>query len=247
MANPFYIGRKFSAEDKAILAEYTNLAGQLIWASNALHAEFMAIFGEVFLWDCEANRSIKHRSAQAVWHSLRSDDAQRSMLLAMISEAFEPNHPLTKSLTWTIKSAGKLSEFRNDVAHTPFEFSKASGKWMMVPNHFAGAPQRVEKLNRVGPARLFKLAIGDLLALRTYADAIHGKLVSRKPTTLPRRPRLQASQLVQRTPPKSSTHQDRVEELLRPLQSFHRSSSEADKKRERLAAALLKWSNPGEG
>lgn len=207
MGQPVYLYRKLHAKDRAVLSEYTHLAGLVIWASNALHAKFLRIFEEIMAFDCASNLLIKRRMARSMWHSLRSDDIQRSVLKAAVLESMRDDHQLTKSLIWALNSAGKLAEYRNDAVHTAFEFNNANSRWTIIPNQYAGAPHRVEKLNRVGYAKLFRLLLGDLIQLRVYIDYVRAKVGGDSELSLPRRPVLKSSLLVQRTPPRSNNRQ----------------------------------------
>lgn len=209
MANAPYIWRKIIPTDRKILSDYTSLVGQIVWASNALHAKFMLIFEELLTEERVKINFTMRKTAASIWHSLRSDDLQRTVLKATVIERMRQEAPATKSLLWAITAAGKLTEFRNDAVHTAFVFNKDANKWKMQPNTYAGAPQRVEKLNRVGHAKLFRLLLGDLIQLRIYVDTIYAKLAFEERNTLPKRPLLQSIRLVQQTPPKSSKRQQR--------------------------------------
>jgi hypothetical protein len=210
-----YIYRRLSAKDREILSQYTHLAGLTVWASNALHAKFLLIF-EDLLKDVTTSRAFSQKTARAMWHSLRSDDIQRAVLKALASEVMEQSHPITKSLMWALKSAGKLAEFRNDAVHTAFHFDDSTGQWRMAPNQVAGAPHRVEKLNRVGYAKLFRLLLGDLIQLRVYTEHLWAKISGDGNFRMPRRPLLQSHRLVQQTPPTSRTRQRHAKESLKP-------------------------------
>lgn len=207
MATAPYIWRRLALADRKVLSDYTSLVGQIVWASNALHAKFMLIFEELLTDEGGKSNFTMRKTATSIWHSLRSDDLQRTVLKATVIERMRQEAPATKSLLWSIAAAGKLTEFRNDAVHTAFVFNKDANKWKMQPNIYAGAPQRVEKLNRVGHAKLFRLLLGDLIQLRIYVDTIYVKLAFEARNTLPKRPLLQSIRLVQQTPPKSNKRQ----------------------------------------
>lgn len=238
MATSPHIRRKLSAADKAVLSEYTALAGQVVWASNAMHAKFLLVFEEVMLFDCENNKRIKRKVADSVWHALRSDDIQRAVLQAAVVEAMNADHTLTKSLIWAINAAGRLSEFRNDAVHTAFEFNNETKKWRMVPNKWAAQPKRVEKLNRVGYKRLFKLLLGDLVQLRVYVEAIYLKLSFSEQHPLPKRPHLRSIRLVQQTPPASNSQKRPAQGSRHRLQSFRQRASAAEMRAALRAAGV---------
>lgn len=207
MAKTPYIFRTLHAKDRKVLAEYTHMAGLIVWASNALHSKFLLIFEEILLFEFNGHRLTQRKLARAMWHSLRSDDAQRALLLAATKAALDTDRPLIKSLVWAINSAGRLAEFRNDVVHTPFAFIPDERRWKMMPNIDAGPPRRVEKLERVGYSKLFKLLLGDLIQMRVYTETILVNLSSNKKYSMPHRPRLKSALLVQRSPPRTNGHQ----------------------------------------
>jgi hypothetical protein len=197
------------------LEKYTSQVGRVVWASNGLHAVFLNIF--IWLNRAETNSiAIESKVYTALWHSMRGDDLQRGALLAVAREAMEPGHPLAKALIWSLNSAGKLSEYRNDAVHTPFVFNRQTRSWKLAPNKFAGAPNRVAKLMRVGHEKLFKFLAADLEQLTAYADAIFDRVLGDSGRPLPRRPRLQSVLLVRRNPPPSNTRLRRPKGPRRP-------------------------------
>src|SRR5665213_454957 len=203
--------RYFGPHIRPALLKYTALVGEVTWASNNLHAEFLCIL-EVLIPDDKkkgGKRRVFMRNqevAQELWHSLKSDDAQRAALRAFAKHTTFLSTPNRKSLLWAIDSAGRLSEYRNDAIHTAFIHDDDGRKYFFTPSH-AGSPKRVEKLERVGYARLFKALIGDLNQLSDYCVCIWlNSLESygEKPSPLPRRPVLQSVLLVQKSPPVTS-------------------------------------------
>jgi hypothetical protein len=191
------------------VSTYSETVGQLVFASNSLHAAFAAIFG-FLLAEIAEYRWTGHDVGKAIWNALRSDDLQRSILLAVTRTRMEGRQRLFKSLIWAIQQAGNVSEYRNDAVHTPFVLVRGDGPWKLEPDNSAGQPSRVQKLNRVGHQKLFRYARGDLVQLTIYLEAIYERLIDRTTTPLPRRPTLRSTQLVQQTPPKSNNRQRRT-------------------------------------
>ncbi len=211
MAQVPYAARKIPFAKNRSLVQYSKMVGQMVFVSNTLNADFAAIFRKLASSLSQENRYQLSDGAKSVWNSLRSDDLQRTVLMAFVRGAFSNTSRDIKCLMWAIQMAGKLSEYRNDAVHTPFEMVSNSEIWpksYLDPDYTAGAPHRIEKLNRVGYARLFRSALGDLVQLTIYVEAILARLDGRAPKKrLPRRPRLRSIQLVQQSPPKSNSHQ----------------------------------------
>lgn len=147
-----------------------------------------------------------------MWHSFRSDDMQRSALRAVLLHSREMSERQRKSYLWTVDAAGRLSEYRNDAIHTAFDFTFENKKLTLKPGT-AGHPKRVEKLSRVGHAKLFRFLIGDLNQLDDYALSLFEQTVARlrsaKNPPLPKRPVLRSVLLVQKSPPASQRPKQR--------------------------------------
>ena len=145
--------------------------------------------------------------AQELWHSLRSDDAQRAALRAIAKHCTKLTSRQKISLLWAIDAAGQLSEYRNDAIHTAFGLyyrHPQIKKSPIQPYRGAGHPKRIEKLERVGYAKLFRALIGDLNQLSGYVLAIYlgtKEFDHPVPSSLPRRPVMRSVLLVQQSPP----------------------------------------------
>jgi len=206
MAKSPYATRKPRFRNKRA-SQHAALVGQIVWASNTLHATFSAIF-TALLRSISPDEPYKGGDvAGEIWHALRSDDLQRTVLLAAAHSILEDRRRDIKSLAWALQMAGRLSEYRNDAVHTPFTMVLSSWRpwagWEPSPDS-AGHPHRVAKLHRVGPAKLFRHVIGDLTQLDGYAVAILDRIYAGKPLPLPKRPLLRSIQLVRQSPPQSN-------------------------------------------
>jgi hypothetical protein len=202
---PYALRRIPFARNRSLIS-YSSTVGKILFASNSLHATFAAIFSNLLAAQTK-DKGAGGDIAHAVWHSLRSDDIQRTVLLATVDATLPQGSKQAKSLTWALKAAGQLSAYRNDAVHTPFELVLESGRagWHLEPNNAAGLPHRVEKLNRVGHSKLFRHVLGDLVQLTIYVDGIFERMFEVEPRPLPRRPALRSIQLVQQNPPKSGS------------------------------------------
>lgn len=208
MAASPYSARKLHNARNRRVAKYTALVGQIVWASNSLHAVFFELFRYSMMSIIQQGSKLRAIDAsKAIWDALRSDDIQRTVLKSLVEATFEKRE--AKSIIWALDTAGQISAFRNDAVHTPFWlYTSSKAKGIQIgPNSSAGHPSRVSKLDRVGHTKLFKSALGDLVQLRAYAEAIYVKLAFEPANSLPRRPILRSIRLVRQNPPKSNNRQ----------------------------------------
>ena len=209
--------RTIRADLRPFLSKFTALVGEVTYASNGLHQAFFLLFK--FIFEDEQEEMVEE-----IWHSLRSDDIQRTVLKAAARHSADLGPRRRGALIWAIDRAGKLAEFRNDAIHTLFEYQGDNkGSFTIYPSDWSATPRRVEKLNRVGYEKLFKLLIGDLYALTAYVGYIADTFIetpSWTPEPLPSRPLLQSIQLVEKSPPKTNSRQQRS-----PKQKRQRKSS----------------------
>jgi hypothetical protein len=188
-----YIRRRLKPAPHTGFKEYCQLIGEVTWASNTLHGDFQAAF-----WQLMPGRK---GLARDLWHTIKSDDGQRSLLKAAILQSDDHNTRRGKALLWALNQAGTLSGYRNDAIHTAFQ-AVHRGKGM-TPGVWAD-PKRVERLNKHGYKRLFTLLRGDLAALSVYVGAIWMDMMFDERVPLPRRPRLQLPPLIQKSLPPSN-------------------------------------------
>lgn len=201
--------------------KYTSLVGEVTWASNHLHGELLWILGVIFPSMSEEDGSYFYSDykdmAEEMWHSLKSDDAQRAVLRAVVKHSKMLATKERNSILWVISAAGRLSEYRNDAIHTEFDLhwdslSDSPKLAKFLPGDAAN-PKRAEKLERVGHIKLFKALIGDLNQLADYLAAISLNVMNRKAPkrpALPKRPVLQSLLLVQKSPPKPSNPEPQI-------------------------------------
>ena len=208
-------------------AKYTTLAGQVTWASNNLHAQFFYVLCEIFprkKYHPKGPWRPDGTTAEEIWHSLRSDDLQRTVLRAVAIHSASLTERRRRSLLWAIDAAGTLSQYRNDAIHTEFSLDWGEGlsrtKIKFVPG--IGHPKRIERLERVGFSKLFRLLIGDYNQLADYVSAIWLNSMDWEGTQsppLPKRPVLRSVLLVQKSPPTKNTPKSRSQSPKRQRRS----------------------------
>lgn len=196
-----YARRRVRGSAGRALERYSALVGEVTWASNLLNGEFLFLLRNLLARD-------EKELAEQIWHSLRSDDLQRTVVRAAAIKSPRITARMRKSILWALDRAGKLSEFRNDAIHTAFSLQWKPGGFYFVPDGFASHPKRVDKLERVGYKKLFRTLIGDMMQLWDYVGWINLKTAhwNHEARTMPsaKRPRAQSILLVQRALPKSN-------------------------------------------
>ena len=204
--------RRLHSRISASVKEYAQQAGLISWASNNVQMNLQAMF-------CTLMLPHKFETTNAMWHAIKSDDGQRSLLLAVTKGAYQPRSKFLASVIWAVDAAGKLAALRNDAIHTATTMQANRDRgWYVVPSEDWGQPARVERLNRLGHKKAFKLVFGDLNQLSEYTHFLSVKAGADPSVTLPRRPRLQAIPLLSKSPPKTSSRQQRTQgrKRLRP-------------------------------
>jgi hypothetical protein len=153
---------------------------------------------------------LETKIAFAVWHSVRSDLAQREMLIAAVNSKFpaaaNPKHDTKErtELLWLTTEAGRLSHKRNDALHVPFYFLIHADHIELLPFNIFGNP----KAKTMAPKDLmkeFKWYRATAAVLANYAEILHYALTFQDQCyTWPSRPSL--PHLGQSPNPKRSPH-----------------------------------------
>jgi hypothetical protein len=142
--------------------------GWIAYEWNRLQEALAELFSDV----------LDTKIAFAVWHSVKSDLAQREMLIAAINskfpEAADPKNDTKErtSLVWLTTEANKLSHKRNDALHLPFFFVNHPDHIEMLPFYLFGNP----KAKKMAPKDLikeFKWYRASASVLATYAENLH--------------------------------------------------------------------------
>lgn len=164
-------------------AKLAAAVGQLVLTHNFAHASFVLI-----LCHLVGNGSL----AQTLWHTQRSDKAQRDLVSAALRDPTTPKSRLfSRSVSWALKKMDALSELRNDVVHADHAIDVQVKPYVVKFNPFSTAPSRVQRLQQeVKLTRSMQTATGDLAKLGEYVWCLwsYGSNEGRVP--LPRRPRL---------------------------------------------------------
>lgn len=177
--------RKIPKHFAGNVKSYSRTAGGILWAWNRIHAVFADCFAVLACPD-NPERGL------AIWHAVKADTAQRDMLTAALENtATDPK--VAEALDWLLNLMGKLSQHRNDVAHTPMAHVIDLNKPIqLAPDFFSGDPARVNRLSRADLADFHRKFTGDLIALSYYAFCVAGELRSpRLYLAWPQRPALQ--------------------------------------------------------
>jgi hypothetical protein len=203
--------RSWGATLKAA-SKHTMLQGEVVHAANLLHDNFFAVFAiALALERPEGWTSVNrfHNHANAIWHSVSADSAQREMSLAAISTV--PTQlalrPAISRLNWAKKRAAKLAEYRDLLAHNPVMFrAQQKGKKLVRVASFGGystRPGQRARLELMGGLSLWRTIRNDLLNLSAYVGAVHvriqqlmiestGASLIGVPNSWPERPRLRS-------------------------------------------------------
>ena len=123
-------------------------------------------------------RHAEHAKAQAIWHSHRSDKAQRDMLLAVALSDGQLPKKFQANVKWLVERANELAIQRNDAIHTPVKFANFQGGLVVpIPQAISGRKQAVERMQQLPLAGTWRAVRGDLLILADFCNAIYSQIV----------------------------------------------------------------------
>jgi hypothetical protein len=94
------------------IRRYAIHTGEVIWAWNQLHYVLNLLFLNLATPE---NKLFGH----AMWHSLRSDNSQRSVLRAALQSSDIKSERISDGLEWLLDAIDKLAPARNDATHAP--------------------------------------------------------------------------------------------------------------------------------
>ena len=153
--------------------EYARLVGEVTMGWNSLHANFLLLFS--ILLHQEPSKVVVHAMGTsalgegnlgpALWHSLTSDDAQRSLLIAVIRLRIADRR-LRENMLWVLDRTGRLATYRNDAAHVYAWDQGTDRRPNVAASPLFGPPKRVARLIAVGTRRLYRALGVDLRQLR---------------------------------------------------------------------------------
>lgn len=171
-------------KQKAARKKLATAIGELILAHNSVHTSFACIF-------MAAINNVE--VAENVWHTQRTDRAQRNLVMAAVRGRFSPTSKLFKAICWALKKADALAELRNDVVHIDSWIDVQVKPYVVKFSTVASLPSRVERLSReVKMTQSLSTATMDLRKLTVYALELANlmEFFPKYPRPLPKRPRL---------------------------------------------------------
>jgi hypothetical protein len=191
------LSRRRPKEFRVAAGKHARQIGEIALAWNALQHSFFVLFYKILN---------DYPRAHAIWHSLKSDRAQREMLLSVAIVSDRLPKSLIGHLAWAVRSATKLSEFRNIVIHTPVMYLDSSGRVLTVPNAVSAKRSTVKRLRIEPIAKRWRLIRGDLIILTDFCHAIYEHIVvGGLSASWPHRPTLLAipksNRIARRAPP----------------------------------------------
>jgi hypothetical protein len=140
-----------------IFRPYVTALGQLALAWNALHETLALLFCTV-MGGGMANQPL------AIWHGIKSDRAQRDILMAAARADCRPAFPgdggyerMTADLKWLCGEIDRLEDIRNDALHSPLAATLGPG-----------IARTVRPMTGLGHVRAQKLAERNLLTEFRY-------------------------------------------------------------------------------
>ena len=100
--------------------------GRIAFAWNLLHDRLGKLFTVLATPHNE-------RAGWAIWHSLKSDLAQRDMLRALIAELLGETDPLRAQITEALNAINGLQADRNNALHAPYWIVSQDGESKLAP------------------------------------------------------------------------------------------------------------------
>jgi hypothetical protein len=189
--------------------QFKPLAVEIGWIAYEWN-RLQETFAELFIDVLGSDPAI----ALKVWHSLRSDLAQREMLRAAVDHkaatATPEFKPIWAEILWLIKEATDLSMKRNDALHVPFVFITHPDKIEVLPLYFLGNP-KAKKLATREVLKEFQWYRASGAVLADYAMSLHYAVT--EPEIFPSRGRPVMPSLGQKPPPKRRTHQKKPKSI----------------------------------
>jgi hypothetical protein len=122
-------------------APYAREVGKLVASWNQLQERLGELFSVIVRRDQPA-------IALAIWHSTRSDLAQRQMLRACIEAALAsgslPEHAKKEDIKWLLDRTDELSQQRNDAIHAPVAFYTDQDGTKLMTEYIFGNPRALK-------------------------------------------------------------------------------------------------------
>lgn len=177
--------RRIEKEFQEAADEFAEPVGRTIWAWNYCHAAFLRLFT---LTATPQNMLIGY----AMWHTLKSDAAQRELLIAAAEVAFAKNYKILRRIDWAKRAGDSLSTIRNDAAHLATAWRTLPNP-KIVPDPISTAPKRMRRVRAYEDLqKKLTLLQGDLIALCHFLSALSTVIAFPNLYPLPRRPKLRS-------------------------------------------------------
>lgn len=173
--NRWTASRRLSVGHPSAIALHNRHVGEVLYAFNAAQASLYTIF-------LSLAGGGDWRFASDLWHSQRSDFAQRQ-LLSIYVEHGDITKSIKKSIGWCISAMDELSKKRNDFVHADFIWY-----YDQITPGIATEPKRRERLSDLPFERYWRHLRGDLSVIANYSYDLYLSLTYPRPLT--RRPRL---------------------------------------------------------
>jgi hypothetical protein len=132
-----------------------------MWAWNSLHASLFLIFWHLIRG---GHPRMTQATAHRIWHTIQNDSTQRDMILGTVQT--HPSIPpaLAKRIIWLLKTADRLSTYRNIAVHTPAIFSRYLKTIPSAEQQSTRTAARL-RFNEIGHDQFWRFLTGDLNAL----------------------------------------------------------------------------------
>jgi len=150
-------------QNERTLRPYVIALGKVAYSWNRLHEELAHLFNTI--------TRAKYGSAWAIWHSSKSDIAQREMLSAAARSwaGFHREHPGGQDIEWLMGRIAALADARNDALHAPLTVWTSTAGSFVAPDVFFGN-RRAKKLEGKELLREFAWCAEMADALRNVAS-----------------------------------------------------------------------------
>ena len=134
--------KQHERDRRELFKPYANELGWLIYEWNRLQEALGELFAAIV--------TPKHHTlGVSIWHSSRSDRAQRDMLsAARVSLAKKLEAKAADDIKWLLDRVIELADKRNDAIHAPLVFVFESDALRLVPLSFLGNPRAAKLDNK---------------------------------------------------------------------------------------------------
>jgi hypothetical protein len=171
-------------EISAAIRSYSEVIGELVWASNFTHSEFEILFSHVAT-------PTEFLTGRAIWHTCASDSSRLKMLEAATKVSGRLSKRMRENILWAVEMSLKLAESRNDAVHSLTFVRRESPVKVTISQH-GTKPKRYAKLESKSDLKKYYRLVGaDLWRLGAYIRELWPRVAGFDALLpLSRRPRL---------------------------------------------------------